>query len=72
MSRKLPSDAPQRQEAPTQPGGVQTAVNEPELTFRGLDYCDSCGAELRLGEWLSGLCEACRGPAARGRVEAGG
>jgi predicted amidophosphoribosyltransferase len=42
---------------------VSTA--EPELTYRGLDYCDGCGAPLAPRERLSGLCRACSKPTKR-------
>ncbi len=35
----------------------------PDLTYRGLDWCDGCGGLLQPGEWLSGLCAACQKPA---------
>ncbi len=31
----------------------------PDLTYRGLDWCDGCGAELAPEDRLSGLCVAC-------------
>jgi len=31
-----------------------------DLTFRGLDLCDSCGAELATGNFW-GLCDKCEG-----------
>ncbi len=38
------------------------AVDAPPLVFRGLDLCDGCGATLKPGDQLSGLCPACQGP----------
>ncbi len=32
------------------------------LVFRGLEWCDGCGARLDLGDRLAGLCAACREP----------
>ena len=31
-----------------------------ELTYRGLDRCDSCGAPLPPGDQLAGFCEDCQ------------
>ncbi len=30
------------------------------LTYRGLDWCDGCGAKLDAGDRLSGLCPECQ------------
>ena len=38
-------------------------IAKPELTYRGLDFCDGCGAALVPVDRLSGLCPKCRPPA---------
>jgi ribosomal protein L40E len=35
------------------------ATEEP-LTFRGLEFCDQCGAALAPGEQLAGFCRKCQ------------
>lgn len=42
---------------------VRTAggnVKQPELAFRGFEFCDGCGAKLEPESRLSGLCPACQ------------
>lgn len=36
-----------------------TPRETPALTFKGLAWCDGCGAKLDPGDRLSGLCPAC-------------
>jgi hypothetical protein len=50
--------------APAMPSKSTRPVTGPDvldLTFRGLDLCDGCGARLEPGDRLSGLCPACLG-----------
>lgn len=39
-----------------------------ELTFRGLEWCDGCGARLAPGDRLAGICPACQRPEVEGSV----
>jgi hypothetical protein len=47
------------------PADGDTASEQHDLTFRGLDYCDACGARLGPRERLAGLCSACSKPTKR-------
>lgn len=45
----------------------ETAKRPLSAGYRGIEFCDGCGARLDSGEWLSGLCGACFRPTARRR-----
>jgi NMD protein affecting ribosome stability and mRNA decay len=35
-------------------------THEPDLTYRGLNFCDGCGTPLEPDKRLSGLCPRCQ------------
>lgn len=45
---------------PIHPADTMKPVEMPLLIYRGLQYCDVCGAPLAAGEMFAGICRVCR------------
>lgn len=37
------------------------------MTYKGINFCDSCGALLEAGRWIHGVCASCEQAAKGGK-----